>query len=103
MAYIDHLISAFDQGMLPLPNGIKLNEFLSDLLLCKSSRLTKKMKNAKLSTRLFDISLPDAGGDTAEENKNLFCSGTLSRLQKLFLKSVSSEPTKLELQFNMQR
>lgn len=32
-------------GRLPLPEGAKLNEFLSQMLKSKQSRLTKKMKN----------------------------------------------------------
>ena len=44
IALVDYLVMAFDQGLLSLPHGIKLNEFLGDLLICKSSRLTKKMK-----------------------------------------------------------
>jgi len=42
--YVDQIIRLFDGGCLALPNGIKLNELLRDMLLCKSSRLTKKMK-----------------------------------------------------------
>eukprot|EP00980_Cylindrotheca_fusiformis_P027634 scaffold21598_cov64-Cylindrotheca_fusiformis.AAC.1 len=53
MAYVDHLVTTFDEGKLPVAEGVKLNTLLCDLLLCKSSRLTKKMKNAKLSTRTF--------------------------------------------------
>lgn len=48
MAYVDRLIRSFDAGLLPLPHGIKLNEFLCDLLSCRTSRLTKKLK---VSTR----------------------------------------------------
>lgn len=42
--YVERIIQLFDGGCFALPNGIKLNELLRDLLLCKSSRLTKKMK-----------------------------------------------------------
>ena len=41
--YVESLTGKFDAGMLNLPQGIKLNEFLRDMLLCKSSRLTKKL------------------------------------------------------------
>ena len=44
-AYCDKLISKFMTGRLPLPEGAKLNEFLSQMLKSKQSRLTKKMKN----------------------------------------------------------
>ncbi|KAL7535321.1 hypothetical protein ACHAXR_007945 [Thalassiosira sp. AJA248-18] len=51
--YCDKLIQKFMAGRLPLPEGIKLNEFLSNMLKSKQSRLTKKMKNAKLSSKSF--------------------------------------------------
>ena len=94
IAFVDYLVSAFDQGILPLPHGIKLNEFLGDMLLCKSSRLTKKMKNAKLSTRSFSLLSP------SEHSIAPNC-GVLSNLQEKFLQSIQSEPTQLELRFNM--
>jgi hypothetical protein len=89
---VDFLVDAFDRGNLPIPHGAKLNEFLGDMLLCKSSRLTKKMKNAKLSTRSY--TLKGAGIGEAD------CK-TLSDLVSKFLASVTDEPTKLELRFNM--
>jgi hypothetical protein len=95
IAYVDYLVNAFDQGALPLPHGIKLNEFLGDMLLCKSSRLTKKMKNAKLSTRSFKLTSPIQLHDLG---KNCV---VLSSLQEKFLMSVPSEPTQLELRFNL--
>jgi hypothetical protein len=33
--YVDLLISSFDSSSLALPHGIKLNEFLRDILMCK--------------------------------------------------------------------
>jgi hypothetical protein len=92
--YVDYMANAFDQGELPLPHGIKLNEFLGDILLCKSSRLTKKMKNAKLSTRSFELKSPSHH----EINHN--CS-IMSSLQEKFLTSVSSEATQLVLRFSV--
>lgn len=92
VAFVDQVALAFDQGSLPVPHGVKLNEFLGDMLLCKSSRLTKKMKNAKLSTRSY----------TLKNNVQCFSDeqcATLSALQDKFLKSVSSEPLQLELKF----
>lgn len=94
VAFADHLVSAFDQGYLPLPHGVKLNEFLGDMLLCKSSRLTKKMKNAKLSTRSFTLQNILRG--TSNENYL-----SMSALQDHFLLSIPSEPMQLELKFNM--
>lgn len=96
IAYVDLLVAAFDQGSLPLPQGIKLNEFLGDMLVCKSSRLTKKMKNAKLSTRSFVLGAPNGSGIAPMVDYSL-----LSTLQEKFLQSVTSEPTQLELRFNL--
>ena len=55
ICFVDHLIRLFDNGALTLPHGLKLNDFLSEILMCKSSRLTKKMKNARLSTRSYTL------------------------------------------------
>ena len=93
-ALVEFLVTTFDQGLLPLPHGIKLNEFLGDMLLCKSSRLTKKMKNAKLSTRSFVLGKPCAQF-TAEDRERL------SMLQESFLSSLSSEPIRLVLRLNL--
>ena len=93
-ALVEFLVTTFDQGLLPLPHGIKLNEFLGDMLLCKSSRLTKKMKNAKLSTRSFVLGKPCAQFTTEDREK-------LSMLQENFLASLSSESTRLVLKLNL--
>jgi hypothetical protein len=94
IAFVDFVLEAFDSGKLPMPLGVKLNEFLGDLLLCKSSRLTKKMKNAKLSVRSYEI------GSTSNGSPSLDCE-MMSTLQEQFLQSVNLESTKLELRFNM--
>lgn len=44
MAYCDKLIYCFKEGILPVEDGTKLNDFLASLLKSKQSRLTKKMK-----------------------------------------------------------
>jgi hypothetical protein len=93
VAYTDFLVECFDSGKLPIEQGIKLSDFLSDLLLCKSSRLTKKMKNAKLSVRSYEFRYPIAPLDVQ----------TLSALQTKFLASITSEPSRLELSFNLTR
>lgn len=96
IAYVDHLVTSFDQGQLPIPAGTKLSVFLGDMLLCKPSRLTKKMKNAKLSTRSFEINIP-----TTEINKEDF--EVLSILQKRFIDTMPTEASQLELDFNITR
>lgn len=93
-ALVEFLVTKFDQGLLPLPHGIKLNEFLGDMLLCKSSRLTKKMKNAKLSTRSFVLGKACAQFSQRDREK-------LSMLQESFLSSLSSESTRLVLKLNL--
>ncbi len=93
-ALVEFLVAKFDQGLLPLPHGIKLNEFLGDMLLCKSSRLTKKMKNAKLSTRSFVLGKACAQFTQRDREK-------LSMLQESFLSSLSSESTRLVLKLNL--
>ena len=44
VAFVDHLVQCFDNGQLPVSHGVKLSSFLGDILLCRPSRLTKKMK-----------------------------------------------------------
>ncbi|KAG7352059.1 bHLH-MYC and R2R3-MYB transcription factor domain containing protein [Nitzschia inconspicua] len=96
IAFVDFLVNAFDNGSLPLPHGVKLNEFLGDVLLCKSSRLTKKMKNAKLSARSYLLGSSQVM--PSREDRML-----LSNLQDRFLSSISSESTRLELRFNLSK
>eukprot|EP00977_Amphora_coffeiformis_P017901 scaffold6007_cov183-Amphora_coffeaeformis.AAC.25 len=91
--YTDFLVEAFDSGSLPVEHGMKLSDFLSEVLLCKSSRLTKKMKNAKLSVRSYEFRYPLIALDTK----------TLSQLELKFLESITSEPSRLELSFNLTR
>ena len=45
VVYTDFLVEAFDSGRIPIEHGMKLSDFLAEVLLCKGSRLTKKMKN----------------------------------------------------------
>ena len=96
IALVDYLVMAFDQGLLSLPHGIKLNEFLGDLLICKSSRLTKKMKNAKLSTRSFALGSTPVGSQSIDHRH-------LSALEEKFLQSITSLPSQLELRFNLSK
>jgi hypothetical protein len=88
-ALVDCLIHSFDKGQLPAPEGMRLNDFLRDLLLCKSSRLTKKMKHAKLSSRCYML-----------QHTPGFNARVISALEDEFLKSVASLPCRLELRFN---
>jgi hypothetical protein len=94
-AYCDKLIAKFESGELPVTNGIKLNEFLGNMLKSKQSRLTKKMKNAKLSSRTFERL---AGGllDTNEARE-------FSELEDLFFQSIQCHVERAEIKFHMQR
>lgn len=99
-------------GLLPLPQGIKLNEFLSDALMCKPSRLTKKMKNAKLSTKSYKFGdwTNDDGSDGAMttgsiqmgDRQRTRCA-VLSHLESQLIQSISSAYHRLELRFNLKR
>jgi hypothetical protein len=95
MEYVDFLIEAYDRGSLPVPVGIRLNDFLCSLLLCKASRLTKKMKNARLSVRAYEI-------DTSKMALELDTKA-LSALQEKFLRSIVEDGGRLELRFNIEK
>jgi hypothetical protein len=94
-AYVDELISKFEHGLLPLADGIKLNDFLAGMLQCKQSRLTKKMKNAKLSSKCFKR-----------------CSGYINKLddarefsslEEAFFHSIHCVEERAEMKFHMQK
>jgi hypothetical protein len=105
--FVDHLVLLFDQGLLPIPNDTKLSTFLGDMLLCKPSRLTKKMKNAKLSSRSFAMS--------STITRNLMSSTQvimsklredcrlLSGLQEQFIASLTPLSAQHEMRFNLQK
>jgi len=95
MAYCDKLIQKFESGELPLCDGIKLNEFLGNMLKSKQSRLTKKMKNAKLSSRTFQSTT--AGLMDINEAREF------SELEEAFFQSLSCAQERAEIKFHMQR
>jgi hypothetical protein len=95
MAYCDKLIAKFESGELPISSGIKLNEFLGSMLKSKQSRLTKKMKNAKLSSRTFQRL---AGGVISDAEAREF-----SELEDLFFQSISDQQERAEIKFHMQK
>mmetsp|Transcript_22114 Transcript_22114/g.30771 ORF Transcript_22114/g.30771 Transcript_22114/m.30771 type:complete len:810 (+) Transcript_22114:87-2516(+) len=94
-AFCDKLIAKFEVGALPIADGIKLNDFLSNMLKSKQSRLTKKMKNAKLSSRTF---APKAGYimDVADARE-------FSELEDAFIRSISCSMERAEIRFHMQK
>ena len=95
LAFRDTIIGHFLEGSLPLSNGLKLNDFLSCILKSKQSRLTKKMKHAKLSTKYFRI-------------KNGYIQDVIkakefSEQEFNFFNCVSDPVERSEIQFHMQR
>eukprot|EP00537_Pseudo-nitzschia_pungens_P002866 CAMPEP_0172367172 /NCGR_PEP_ID=MMETSP1060-20121228/19420_1 /TAXON_ID=37318 /ORGANISM="Pseudo-nitzschia pungens, Strain cf. cingulata" /LENGTH=714 /DNA_ID=CAMNT_0013091311 /DNA_START=142 /DNA_END=2286 /DNA_ORIENTATION=- len=95
MAYCDKLIAKFESGELPISSGLKLNEFLGNMLKSKQSRLTKKMKNAKLSSRSFQRVAPGIL-DNNEVRE-------FSELEDLFFQSIQCQQERAEIKFHMQR
>jgi len=91
----DTLISYFLSGSLPLSNGLKLNDFLPIMLKSKQSRLAKKMKNAKLSTKYF---YPKTGCVSAPAMAK-----ELSRLEREFVSSIPDPVERSEVKFHMGR
>ncbi len=94
-AYCDKLVEHFEQGALPIPDGIKLNDFLANMLKSKQSRLTKKMKNAKLSSKQYKRSL---GFILRDEDAREF-----SVLETEFYASISCNMERSEIRFHMQK
>jgi hypothetical protein len=96
--YVDHIVTLFDQGELPLPEDTKLGNFLGDILLCRTSRLTKKMKKAKLSARTFKLKSSNSGQFSTAKDYEF-----LSMLQEEFVRSMPEEYTQVEIRFNLVR
>ena len=95
MTYCDKLIEKFESGELPIVNGIKLNEFLGNMLKSKQSRLTKKMKNAKLSTKTFQRTV----GYLSDVNE----AREFSELEESFFNAIQDVQERAEIKFHMQR
>jgi hypothetical protein len=94
-AYCDKLIAKFESGELPIADGLKLNEFLGNMLKSKQSRLTKKMKNAKLSSKSFQRS----SGGIIDANE----AREMSELEDSFFHSIQDQQERAEMRFHMQR
>ena len=93
--YCDKLAQKFVDGRLPLTEGIKLNEFLSDMLKSKQSRLTKKMKNAKLSSKTFKRTSGYLA-DAAEARE-------FSDYEDAFFNSLQNRLERAEMRFHIQK
>ena len=95
IAFRDSLVPHFVEGSLPLPMGLKLIEFLSSMLKSKPSRLTKKMKHAKLSTRHFQL----RSGYVREDDR----AREVGDLELAFVNSICDPVERSEVRFHMQR
>lgn len=94
-AYCDKLIQLFEDGQLPIPDGIKLNDFLAAMLKSKQARLTKKMKNAKLSARLY----ARKAGFIVQVSE----AAEFSQLETDFFASIKCNMERSEIRFHMQK
>lgn len=93
--FCDKLIALFQDGKLPLALGTKLNDFLASMHKSKQSRLTKKMKNAKLSSKIFQ-------GTDCFITEISECT-KFSEVEDKFLQVISDPKERAELRFNMQK
>eukprot|EP00956_Cyclotella_meneghiniana_P036110 scaffold121622_cov79-Cyclotella_meneghiniana.AAC.1 len=91
--HCDSLIHQFMTGKLPLQDGLKLNEFLAGMLKSKQSRLTKKMKNAKLSSKTFKRSI----GFLCEEME----ARAFSDAETAFFNSITNLLERAEIKFHI--
>lgn len=95
MAFCDKLIDTFKTGDLPIAEGVKLNDFLAAMLKSKQSRLTKKMKNANLSGKIFKV-----GSGYIQD---LDSCKSFSEIEQLFLSSLSDPHEQASVRFHMQK
>lgn len=93
--FCDMLTSMFKDGNIPLIDGAKLNDFLASMLKSKQSRLTKKMKNAKLSSNLYKGTVCFIT-DIQECTK-------FSKVEERFLQAINDPKERAELKFHMQK
>lgn len=97
-AYCDMLMTKFAQGQFPIPEGTKLNDFLGRMLQSKQSRLTKKMKNAKLSTKTFSKTTGHLASSSINSDARDF-----ARLEEAFVNSMGNPQGSASLQFHIQK
>ena len=108
IAFRDALVALFLAGNLPLTNGLKLNDFLHTMLKSKQSRLAKKMKNAKLSTKNFspksgfvDSMLTD--GQLLPSTTKSYTAEEFSILEMKFITSIQDPVERSEIIFHMKK
>mmetsp|Transcript_16324 Transcript_16324/g.35278 ORF Transcript_16324/g.35278 Transcript_16324/m.35278 type:complete len:1158 (+) Transcript_16324:148-3621(+) len=109
LAFRDAIISHFINGSLPLSNGLKLNDFLSNMLKSKQSRLTKKMKHAKLSTKYFRIQSghlsnnPNGISNNTQGAAVAAAAKQFSKSEQAFIQATPDPIERTEISFHMQR
>ena len=95
IVFCDKITSLFKDGKLPLKTGTKLNDFLASMLKSKPSRLTKKMKNAKLSSNLFN-------GRECYISDNNECAD-FSQMEYAFFQSIVDSRERAYLKFHIRK
>eukprot|EP00560_Eucampia_antarctica_P001229 CAMPEP_0197834302 /NCGR_PEP_ID=MMETSP1437-20131217/21946_1 /TAXON_ID=49252 ORGANISM="Eucampia antarctica, Strain CCMP1452" /NCGR_SAMPLE_ID=MMETSP1437 /ASSEMBLY_ACC=CAM_ASM_001096 /LENGTH=654 /DNA_ID=CAMNT_0043438877 /DNA_START=278 /DNA_END=2242 /DNA_ORIENTATION=- len=95
ITFCDKMITLFKDGRLPITEGVKLNDFLANMLKSKQSRLTKKMKNAKLSSITFSRRYGHIFDSTEARS--------FSELEDQFFNSIHDHLERAEIKFHMQK
>jgi len=93
---VDHAMKLFNCGSLPIRKGTTLNDFLRSLLLCKSTRLRKKIKNANFCTRTYEPRVWDVNEMSQDVTK-------FSDLHQKFVSSIDLPDEKRLIQFSTAR
>jgi len=119
LAYRDAVIHHFTNGSLPLCNGLRLTDFLCGILNSRPSRLTKKLKHAKLSTNLYRIQTGHlsssigsgaqhhGGSNISEDNNsnngNISEATQFSKLEYNFIHAITNPTERRQIILHMQR
>lgn len=95
MQLVDAAMKSFDEGELPISRGTTLNDFLRSFLLCKSTRLRKKIKNANFCTRTYSPKVLITGGVNTNIDTPTATSTNVkfADLYQKFLSSISDDYT----------
>lgn len=104
IAFRDFCMDAFDRGQLWVQPGTRLSDFLCQLLLCKPTRLTKKMKKANLASRSYELLQHQQQHLQGESPSHPPLDVVnLSLLEQRFLASIPGEAAQLEMRFHLHR
>ena len=121
LAYRDAVIYHFTNGSLPLCNGLRLTDFLCGILNSRPSRLTKKLKHAKLSTNLYRIqtghlsssigsgahhggsNISQDNNNNNNNNSNISEATQFSKLEYNFIHAITNPKERHQIILHMQR